>query len=708
MKKYLKYFVFLIFISHLYGQDLSNYVDTRIGSRDNGLESGYTFIGATYPFGMIQFTPSFFSPDRGFVVTQLSGAGCSNMGNFPVVPISGEVKTSPNRMNNFNNIQSVDAHEAGLLSATVNNDVSLSLTASKRAGFAKFIFNNTDKGTIAIGSGINSTEVSDAHVKVTSDTSCEGFARGGDFCGAKTDYTVFFAVEFDKPSIGHKVWRDANLIDSGEVKGPNSGVLFEFDTTIDKTVNYRIAISFVSIENAKDNLKSENLNFSFDSYREKNKAEWNKFLNKIKVTSDNQDRLIQFYTSFYRSLIHPNIISDANGEYMGADFKVHKTLPGREQYSSFSAWDTYRTQAQLLAWLFPKKSSDMMQSLVDFADQAGGYGRWILANVETGIMQGDPTSLIIANSYAFGATDFDTKNAYFHMLRGATVPKLKSQEHEIRPFLSQYIKNGYMNASMLLEYTSADFAIGQFAESALQLHQDSNYFLNRSNHWKNIYNPETKWLNSKFENGKWKPQTDDWREGTYKNYFWMIPYDLDDLIDTIGGSKFAEDRLDILFERLDAKYDDDWFASGNEPDFHVPWVYNWTESPEKTSITIQRILDEMYDSSDSGLPGNDDLGTMGAWYVFSSIGLYPIIPGVPGFSLNLPQFDHITIDLPNNELVIKKGNSDVHVIKSLSVNGEEHNSTWLDFEKIENGGVIHHNKTKPLNKWKIINQPPKF
>lgn len=708
MKKFHCYFIILFSIINVYGQDLTKYVDTRIGSKDNGLESGYTFTGATYPFGMIQFTPSFFSPDRGFVVTQLSGAGCSNMGNFPVVPISGEIKTSPNNMSNINIIESIDSHEAGFFSATVNNDVRVNLTTSKRAGFAKFTFNNTDKGTIAIGSGVNSTEVSDAYVKVTSKSTCEGFSRGGDFCGTETDYTIYFAVEFDKPSIDERVWIGSNLINSTEVQGPNSGVLFVFDTSSNKEVNYRISISFISIENAKDNLKSENLDFSFETYRSKNKSEWNKLLNMIKVTSNNHDRLTQFYTSFYRTLIHPNIVSDANGEYMGADFKVHKSFPGREQYSSYSAWDTYRTQAQLLAWLFPKRSSDMMQSLVDFADQAGGYGRWILANIETGIMQGDPTPIIISNSYAFGATDFDVEKAFYHMKRGATIPKLKSQDQEIRPFLNEYINDGYTYASMLLEYTSADFAIGQFAKKALKLNEDSSFFLDRSRSWKNIYNPKTKWLNSKHPDGNWKSMTSDWREGTYKNYFWMVSYDLKTLIDTIGGQKFAEDRLDVLFEKLDAKYDDDWFASGNEPDFHVPWVYNWTKSPEKTSLTINRILDEIYDSSITGLPGNDDLGTMGAWYVFSSIGLYPVIPGVPGFSLNLPQFERVTIDLPNNELVIEKANNQLKVIKSVFVNGDEHNSTWLDLEKIKNGGVIHHNKINPKKKWKIINQPPEF
>jgi predicted alpha-1,2-mannosidase len=676
------------------GQDLTRYVDTRIGTKDNGLESGYTFLGATYPFGMIQFTPSFFSPHKGFVVTQLSGAGCPNMGNFPVVPFSGEVNESPSNMNGINNIDSILVAKAGVFQATVNNNINVSLTASEGAGFARFLFNDsTQKGSIAIGSGVNSTSVTEAHVQITSDRTCEGYAKGGNFCGTETDYKIYFAVEFDRPSLRQKLWRESDILDAKEVTGKDSGVLFSFDTTKDKEVNYKISISYVSTENAKQNLNYEKLDFSFDSFSDFNRNSWNKHLNKIKVESNDNDRLTQFYTSFYRSLIHPNLVSDANGEYMGSDFKVHTVENQRKQYSSFSVWDTYRTQAQLLAFLFPKQSSDMVQSLVDFADQAGGYGRWILANIETGIMQGDPTPILISNSYAFGAKDFDLKRAYFHMKRGATIPRLNSQKQEIRPYLTEFIRDGHTFASMLLEYISSDYAIGQFAKNALELNEDYRFFINRSKSWENIYNPKNKWLNSRYPNGKWKDIKSDWREGTFKNYFWMVPHDLESLIDTIGGKDFAEKRLDKLFERLDARYEDDWFASGNEPDFHVPWIYNWTNRPEKTSLTIDRIHREMYNTTSSGLPGNDDLGTMGAWYVLSSIGLYPLIPGTAGFSLNLPQFKSIKIDLPTKTLTIKNESEELKTIKSVHLNGEKFNSLWLKLNKIDSGGIIQFNKS---------------
>ena len=491
--------------------------------------------------------------------------------------------------------------------------------------------------------------------------------------------------------------------------GKNSGAYFTFETNEIDKINYRIAISFVSIENAKENLKNEEKHLTFEEYQIETSKEWDKYLSAIKIKSKNEDRIKQFYTHFYHSLIHPNIVSDVNGEYMGADFKVHKTKENREQYSSFSVWDTYRTQGQLIAMLFPKKSSDMMQSLVDFAEQAGGYGRWILANIETGIMQGDPTPILISNSYAFGGDDFDLETAYRYMKKGALIPRLYSQKQEIRPYLEEYINNGHTFASMSLEYASADFAIAQFALNAVANEEDYKYFKNRSQNWKNNYNAKTKWLNSKFPNGVWKDKTHDWREGTYKNYFWMVPHNLNKLIDTIGGPRFAEKRLDSLFIKLDAEYEEDWFAAGNEPDFQVPWIYNWIDKPEKTSKTIERILNEMYSSEEDGLPGNDDLGTMGAWYVFASVGLYPLIPGVGGFSINIPQFNSIDISLPNDKILkIRKNKSKNYFINSLKFVGIEQNSTWISWDKIKNGGVldfsISENNSSNLN----LIKPPSY
>ena len=711
-KKTIFYILFLFF-SIAYSQQLSEIVDTRIGTKGESLACGYSFIGATYPFGMVQFTPSFFSPQKGFVVTQLSGAGCSNMGNFPVVPLAGNLENSPFDMNSLEPFTDINSASAGYLSVDSKNNITSRLTVTKRSAVAQFEFKESNNGTIIIGSGVNSSSekhITNSYVNITSSSTCEGFTEGGEFCGTETPYKVYFAAEFDRQANELGTWSGDELTQNPTNQGKNSGAFFTFNTDKNKEVNYRIAISFVSIENAKENLKSENLNTSFDEYLTNNQKVWNKHLGKIKISTTNEDKKVQFYTNFYHSLIHPNIVSDVNGDYMGADFKIYNNPNGKQHYSSFSVWDTYRTQAQLLAMLFPKESSEMMQSLVNFAEQSGGYGRWILANIETGIMQGDPTPILISNSFAFGAKDFDLNKAFKYMFKGAMVPRVNSQKQEIRPYLTEYINNGHTFASMMLEYTSSDFAIGQFALQALGKKEEAKLLIDRSQNWNNIYNPKIKWLNSKYPNNIWKDITHDWREGTYKNYFWMVPYNLKGLINKIGGDEFAEKRLDTLFTRLDAKYEDDWFAAGNEPDFQVPWTYNWINKPNKTSKTISRILNEQYNSSVSGLPGNDDLGTMGAWYVFASIGLYPMIPGIGGFSINIPAFENISIYLPNNNfLKINKTGPDNFFIKSLSFNNTSHNSTWINWNKISKGGVLSFEITNNnQSNWGINESPPSF
>jgi len=678
-------------------------VDTKIGSEGNGLSCGYTYIGASYPFGMIQFTPAFFSPQKGIVINQMSGSGCPHMGNFPVLPISGRIMGSPKDMDDFPRYQVVKEATAGCLSIEMKDEVICHITTSKRSGIARFIFPAKKKeGTVLIGSGVSSTELSNAFIRITSPSSCEGYAEGGNFCGYKTDYRIFFAAEFNHKAKEFGTWKGNNLKEGrNQIGGTQSGGYFTFDTEKDQSIEYKIAISYVSIENAKENLRVDNNGRNYQQVLSDTQNEWNKQLGKIEVQSENADKLAQFYTHWYHTLIHPNIFNDVNGEYIGADFTVHKIQPGKEQYTTFSGWDTYRTQCQLLAMFYPKESSDMMQSAIDFAEQAGGYGRWIAVNIETGVMHGDPMPIIIANTYAFGGRNFDIQTAYKHMKQAACIPGIYSQDVEVRPGLSNYINKGIVNASLCLEYASSDYAIGQFALQAIKKEQDASFFMKRSLNWKNLYDPSTNWLRSRrTQDLSWKNPNDDWREATKESYFWMVPYDLKTLIDTIGGKKFASKRLDSLFVRLDAGYNDHYFAAGNEPDFQVPWIYNWTDRPYKTSETVHRILNEMYTSKPDGLPGNDDCGSMGSWFVFASIGLYPMIPGVAGFSISAPYFENLTLHLPKGTLTIEGGGISKPYIESMKINGIPMKKTWIDWSEIENGTSIKYKTSNKIyKKW---------
>ena len=678
-------------------------VNTLIGTKGLGLASGYLYPGATYPFGMVQFTPSYFSKSAGFVINQLSGAGCDHMGNFPTFPVKGKLQASPENILNYRiNISKEQGH-AGYYEATVQEDIRAHLTVTERTGMAKYEFPaNQTMGTVIIGGGISATPINQAAIVITAPNRCEGYAVGGNFCGLPTPYKVYFVAEFDKGAVEFGTWKQKELKPNTTfAEGECSGVYFTFDLDKKKDIQYKIGVSYVSVDNARKNLRMENAGWNFDEIRGEAEKSWNHYLSKIEVEGDNADRITQFYTHLYRTMIHPNVCSDVNGEYMGADNRVYKSRS--KQYTSFSNWDTYRTQIQLLAMLEPDVTSDIVISHQDFAEQSGGaFPRWVLANIETGVMQGDPTPILISNAYAFGARNYDPRPIFKTMRTNAEIPGAKSQNIEERPGLKQYLEKGYYNASEQLEYTSSDFAIGQFALRAIGDEFSAWRYFHFARSWKNLFNPETGWLQSRNSDGSWKPLSEDFRESTYKNYFWMVPYDIAGLVEMIGGKKNAEQRLDEFFQRLDANYNDAWFASGNEPSFHIPWIYNWVGCPYKTQTVVNRILNEQYSGKIDGLPGNDDLGTMGAWYIFACIGLYPEIPGIGGFTINTPIFSSVKIHLKNGSIFIKGGSEKNIYIKSLKVNGVLYNSTWINWDELSNGATLEYQTSGKADFFSLI------
>ena len=692
------------------GSNYARQVNTLIGTKGVGLTSGYLYPGATYPYGMVQFTPSYFSKRSGFVINQLSGGGCEHMGNFPTFPVKGKLKMSPDNILNYRINISEEKGHAGYYEAKVQEDIHAKLTVTERTGMASYEYSADQQyGTVIIGGGISATPIDQAAIVITAPNKCEGYAEGGNFCGLRTPYKVYFVAEFDTDALESGTWkRDELKPNTTFAEGEYSGVYFTFDVNKKKNIQYKIGVSYVSVENARENLKAENTGWDFLQIQNQAESKWNHYLGKIEVEGSNPDRTTQFYTHLYRSFIHPNVCSDVNGEYMGADFKVHKSRS--KHYTSFSNWDTYRTQIQLLSILDPEVASDIVISHQLFAEEAGGaFPRWVMANIETGVMQGDPTPILISNAYAFGARNYDPKPIFKTMRKGAEEPGAMSQEVEARPGLKQYLDKGYYNASIQLEYTSADFAIAQFALHAVGDEFASWRYFHFARSWKNLYNPETGWLQSRNPDGSWKPLTEDFRESTYKNYFWMVPYDIAGLIEIIGGKAAAEKRLDEFFTRLDAGYNDAWFASGNEPSFHIPWIYNWVGTPYKAQEIINRVLNEQYSSKIDGLPGNDDLGTMGAWYVFACIGLYPEIPGVGGFTVNTPIFSSVKVHLKKGDIVIKGGSEKNIYIKSMKLNGKPYDSTWIDWDQLNNGATIEYTtSSKPDVKWGTKVTPPSF
>ena len=681
-------------------------VNTRLGNAN----AGNTYPGATYPFGMVQFTRTYFDKQQGFIVNQLSGAGCDHMGNFPVLPLNGRLSISPDNIKDLRADIQKEKGSAGYYEATVNKNIDVKLTVTPRTGFARFVFDaDSTTATIIIGGGVASTPLAASALAIRGKNSVEGYADGGSFCGIKSAYKVYFVAEFNQDATAVGTWKGNELNPGARfVEGQHTGAYFSFDIKNSKEICYKIGISYVSVENARENLTAESAGWDFNSFKHHAEAAWNHYLSKIEIEQDEQDdpsRKQQFYTHLYHSFIHPNICSDVNGEYMGADNKVHRS--NRPEYTSFSNWDTYRTQIQLLSILAPEETSDMVYSLGEFAEQAGGgMPRWVLANRETGVMQGDPSSILVANAYAFGARNYDARKLLRIMVHGATDSTAHAQGFLTRPGLKQYLEKGYYDASIQLEYNSADFAISMFALGATDDQYLSGSLQGRAQSWKNLFNPARGWLQSRNPDGSWKPYYEDWRESTFKNYFWMVPFNLRGLIDIIGGDKVAEARLDSLFVRLDANYGQEWFASGNEPSFAIPWVYNWAGAPYKAQNVVHRIIKECYFNGQGGLPGNDDLGAMGAYYVFCTIGLYPEVPGVGGFSINSPFFKAVKLHLPGGTISISGGSSAKPYIQSLKIDGKPYYSTWISWKLLKGGANLQYQLgSEPDKKWGIAGKP---
>ena len=670
---------------------------------------GNVFSGAVRPFGMAQFTQNPFEP-TGFVINMLSGTGGSNYGNFPVIPVKGGLTLSPERMLNRRVSFRAEKAHAGYYECLVDGDVKASLTVTDRTGIAVFEFpEGTEEGTVLVGSGISgSPYVTDAAASVKSASSFEGFARGGWFCIMDVPYRVYVVGEFDCEAQRTGTWKEDRLYDgSSFADGSCSGMYYTFDLSKNRTVRYKVALSYVSVENAWENLRTENPGWDFDAVRAEAEASWNDVLSKIEVPSlKGEDRTI-FYTQLYHSMIHPNIFNDVNGEYIGADNKIHRTRT--VQYTNFSNWDSYRNQIQLLAMLYPSLASDIVQSHYDFAVQAGeAFPRWVYANVETGIMQGDPTSILIANAWAFGARGYDPNAMLRIMQRNARIPGLRCQKVEVRPGLKQFLEKGwYPEASLHLEMISSDFAIGKFCSLALGDPWTPTEYLNRAKTWRNLFNPENLWIQSRDSEGNWADLYRGWAESTHTRYFWMVPYDIGGLVEAIGGVKPAEKRLDDLF---DGFLDDTTamkYTLSNEPSMHIPWCYNWVGRPDKASDIIELLRMTQYTNTPAGIPGNDDMGVLSAWYVFASMGIYPMIPGVGGFTVNTPAFPKVVIHRQDGDItILRKGTG--RYISGLKVNGEDVGTAWIPWEPLADGGTIEFKTSSKPAAWGTSELPPSY
>jgi predicted alpha-1,2-mannosidase len=469
-----------------------------------------------------------------------------------------------------------------------------------------------------------------------------------------------------------------------------------FNTSTSRTVTARVGISFVSTDNARANLQAEQGTKTFDEVRAGARGAWNGLLGRVAVSggTDTQRRVL--YSNLYHSLLHPNVFSDVNGQYMGFDARVHNTVTGHTQYADYSGWDVYRSQVQLVALLAPAEAADIAQSAINQSTQGGYLDRWTVANGGTGVMVGDPMSIIVASMYAFGATGFDAQAGLQRMLTG-------SHDGRERVGFAQYDSMGYVptgtggvwgSASTTLEYTSADFAVSALA-GRLGDTANAESYLRRAQNWRSLLESGNRYLqprNTDTSFPAFSPtQQNEYVEGNAEQYTWMVPYNYRGLFDAMGGNAAVLPRLDSFFAELNAGPTKANAYLGNEPTLETPWAYAYAGVPSKTADVVRRALTTIFKAAPDGYVGNDDLGQMSSWAVWAAIGMYPEVPGRAELVLASPQFPAVTITRGNGKtinLTAPNASDTVKYVQSLTMNGAASNRAWVPESFVNNGGTL--------------------
>ena len=632
-------------------------------------------------------TNSFFT---GFSHVNLSGVGCPELGSLLVMATTGDVDVD---YHNYGTTYTDEYATPGFYRLRLSKyDILAEATATMRSGRIRFTF-PAGKGNILLNLGEGLTNESGATVSRISDTEVAGCKLLGTFCyNSQAVFPIYFVMRVSRTPQAQGFWKKQRLMhgveaewdkDNGKYKlypdfgkqmsGDDVGVWYTFDTSANEQIEVSVGVSFVSVENARLNLSTEQPEGSdFDALRNSASAAWNDMLGRIKVEGGTDVQTTVFYTALYHTLIHPNILQDVNGEYPAMEsHKILRTTGNR--YTVFSLWDTYRNLHQLMTLIYPERQIEMVRSMVDMSKEWGWLPKWELFGRETFTMEGDPAIPVIVDTWRKGLTDFDIDAAYIAMKKSADTA---GKSNPMRPDIDPYINYGYIplgffagdnsgdnSVSHALEYYVADNALAWLAE-----HRGDKEFAcelrRRASGWKHYYSPESGTLRPINPDGSFltpfNPRQGEnfepvpgFHEGSAWNYTFYVPHDVKGLAAKMGGRRAFVDKLQKVF-------DDGLYDTANEPDIAYPYLFSYFKGEEwRTWQTVSEILDKYYKNTPDGIPGNDDTGTMSAWAVFSMIGLYPDVPGVPEYTLTVPTFDKITIKLNSDyyhseSLIIEK------------------------------------------------------
>ena len=716
------FFWFLLLPVTIFAQSPIQYVDPLIGTAPATTESarkhseagselkGQTFPNVGRPFGMTQWTPEtrttedkcispYYFNDKyitGFRATHcMSGSCTQDYGSATFMPfVTDLIDTLKNRPTSLFNHQNETSSPAYYSVRLENFGVKTELAGSVRSGMMRFNFSANKESYLYIR--VNSDEKQGKIWVDKQNNEILGYNpvfRIYQGWGKSAGFSGYFVIQCDSP-----------FKEIGQIR-TDQQLIVSFGK--EKNVKVRVGTSFTSLDAARKNLNSEITNWDFDQLVKATEAEWNNTLGKIQVKTSSHDNLIKFYTALYHCYQLPRIVSDFDGSYQGfaQDTLIHKAV-GFDYYDDFSMWDTYRALHPLMTILEPKRSLDMVKSLVAKAQQGGWMPIFPAWGSYTAAMIGDHVSTMISDAYLKGITDFDTKTAY-HYMRQNAFDQPKSADYidgKGRRALPSYLKYGYIpledsvweafhkreQVSRTLEYALDDYALSQFANK-LGKTDDANILLKRSKNYKNVIDPSTGYARGRYADGRWiEPfnpliKTNYICEGTPFQYTWYVPQDVSGLITILGGRT-------AFVKRLDEFFDGGHYWHGNETDQQAPYLYALAGEPIKTAKLIQRIVDEEYGTGPGGLSGNEDAGQMSAWLVCSMIGFYPVCPGRPEYVIGTPAFDEVQIKINSNAkpfiITAIRDISKTLPVGSITLNGKPVEGNILQHRQIVEGGEM--------------------
>lgn len=754
MKKLLIGFFLLFSHLNLMAQKSENYiqyVNPLIGTQ----KMGHTFPGATVPFGSVQLSPDTdqqphniggkYNRDAykycagyqyddativGFSHTHFSGTGHSDLGDFLIMPTVGDLQLEPGAKDNpKSGFRSSFSHaneitEPNYYRVKLDDDNILAeMTTTTRVGFHQYTFPESDNAHIILDlmHGIYNYEDKNVwtFVRVENDRTIVGYRQTNGWARTRT---VYFAMEFSKPFVNYGFknfkeeaykgfWRKFDQTKNfPEMAGKQIRAHFDFKTVKDEKIKVKFALSPVSTEGAMNNLRTELLGWDFENVKKAGQELWNKELGKIAVTAENKDDLVNFYTAMYHTFLSPTVYMDADGKYKGLDQNVHQAK-GFTNYTTFSLWDTYRALHPFFNIIQPKRNREMIRSMMAHYDQSVHkmLPVWSHYANENWCMIGFHSVSVIADAVVKGNIEGIDANKVLD----ASVQTARTKYYDGLEF---YMKLGYVpedknssSVSKTLEYAYDDWCIAQMAKK-LNRTDIYNEFSKRSENWKNVYDARIGFMRPKMSDGKFGEKFDPLKtegqgfiEGNSWNYSLYVPHNPAKMIEMMGGKQKFAAHLDELFTM---HLPDEFFAEteditregiignyihGNEPSHHVAYLYNWADAPQKTQEKVRMILKNQYRPTPDGLGGNDDCGQMSAWFLFSTLGFYPVAPGSDQYSLGSPAIKTAILKLENGKtLTIEaKNQSDTNVyVEKVLVNGKLINRNYITHAEIMNGGII--------------------